>query len=135
MEAQGVDGVLRLSESHLTIFWTSLRGRLSNSNGADIEAIPLERIFDHSLVQATHTQLGSLQIRLFNTDGSLVPLNRESQLEESLLDKVILHSVTFHEINLPQFMNLHRELQIRVTKAKAKILDQIIGLDEGAASS
>lgn len=135
MEIQGIDGILKLTDDFLSITWISLRGRLNASTGADIEIVPLERIFDHSLVEATATQFGCLQIRLLNSYGKLEPLNRESEISDPYSDRVILHSITFHEINLPHFMNLHKELEKRVAKAKSRVLDQFLGLDEGAANS
>jgi hypothetical protein len=135
MEVQGTDGILKLTDNFLSITWISLRGRLNASTGADIEVVPLERIFDHSLLEPTPIQLGCLQIRLLNAYGKLEPLNRESRISDPYSERVILHSIAFHEINLPHFMNLYKELEKRVAKAKSRVLDQFLGLDEGAANS
>jgi hypothetical protein len=135
VEVQGTDGILKLTDNFLSITWISLKGRLNASTGADFEVVPLERIFDHSLLEPTPTQLGCLQIRLLSAYGKLEPLNRESKISDPYSDRSILHSITFHQFKLPHFINLHKELEKRVAKAKSRVLDQFLGLDEGAANS
>lgn len=134
MEVSGVDGLLKLDKTTLTILWTSLSGRVRNS-GAELEVIPLEKIFDHLLIPSSPMNLGSLQIRLLGAGTALNPLNRDSQMLTSISESVILHSIMFHESSFLHFMSFEKELGRRVVNARTKIIERFIGTQEGTTSS
>jgi hypothetical protein len=96
MEAFGSDGNIVANDSHVTISWTSLRGRLSAPDGAAFETIPISQIYEISVIPATSTQKGCLQLHLMgNTSSMSTELNWVSNLHEGTLT----HGVMF---NLPE---------------------------------
>lgn len=96
MEAQGCDGDIVANDSHVTISWKSLRGRLSAPDGAAFETIPISQIYEISVIPATSTQKGCLQLHLLgNTSSMSTELNWMSNLHEGTLT----HGVMF---NLPE---------------------------------
>lgn len=110
MEIRGEDGILKINERMLTIFWTSLRGRLLASNGANIEVIPIRRIFDVILVPANSVRKGCFQVRLLGNRSSLQPINMGLNMSNGLLRGEISHCVLFTEVHQPAFQKFEVEL-------------------------
>jgi hypothetical protein len=109
MEVRGEDGILKINERMLTIFWTSLRGRLLASNGANIEVIPISKVFDVILVPASSVRKGCFQVRLLGHKGSLQPINMGLNMSNSLMRGEISHCVLFTEVHQPSFRKFEGE--------------------------
>ncbi|MFM8448388.1 MAG: hypothetical protein ACKN92_09565 [Candidatus Nanopelagicaceae bacterium] len=92
MEAYGSDGNIVANETHLTITWTSLRGRLSSRDRLPFETIPISRIGEVSVIPATPFQKGCFQVYLVGN-----PLNVNDQLDwiSALHKGTLTHGVMF----------------------------------------
>lgn len=112
MEAHGVDGIVAVNETHITITWKTLRGRLSSFDGSNLEVIPLSRIFEAHLIPATASMKGCLQFNLIGGENSLAfEENWMSTLRKSNLN----HAVLFHLPSQFQFRALSDHVQERIT--------------------
>ena len=129
MEAQGVDGVLKISDSALSIFWTSLRARLLSSNGAEIEVIPLNRIFEVISVPATLSRKGCFQIRILGNERSLVPINRASNFSNSLMRGEISHCMLFKYEQQLSFLRFENEVKELLVAHRRFIVGNKSGLE------
>ena len=93
MEAQGADGIIAANETHVTITWKTLRGRLSSIDGSNLEVIPISRIFDTVLIPATPGSKGCLQFSLIGNEN---PLTFEENWMSNLRKNKTTHAVLFH---------------------------------------
>jgi len=111
MEAFGSDGDIVANDSHVTISWKSLRGRLSAPNGAAFEIIPISEIYEVSIIPATSTQKGCLQLHLL---GNATSVSTELNWMSNLHEGTVTHGVMF---NLPeqfQFSSLTEHIRRRM---------------------
>lgn len=111
MQAHGADGMIAANDSHVTIVWKTLRGRLTSLDGSNMEIIPIARIFDVVLIPATENMKGCFHLNLI---GSENPLVFEENWMSSLRKSSLNHAVLF---NLPS--------QFEFNALTNHVLDQI----------
>ena len=68
MQAHGADGLIATNDTHVTITWKTLRGRMSSADGSNLEVIPISRIFEVLLIPAKEGMKGCLQFNLIGSD-------------------------------------------------------------------
>ena len=93
MEAHGIDGLIAVNDSHVTITWKTLRGRLNSIDGSNLEVIPISRIFDTVLIPATAESKGCLQFSLIGNENVL---SFEDNWMSNLRKNKTNHAVLFH---------------------------------------
>ena len=122
MEAQGSDAILRVDDSNLTIVWTSLRGRLGSITGADLEVIPLSKIFDHALVPASENKKGCFQLRTLMSGNPANPIHTYENWLEPLARKEISYAVLFNNSQHLSFVSFSNYLAqiLEITKRKIR---------------
>jgi hypothetical protein len=126
MEAYGADGIAKLDDRHLTIYWTSLRGRLSATSGADVEVLPLVSIFDHIFIPAGSTTKGCLQIRQIDTLQTKKPINRFENWMQSLIDEKISHCLLFKPEQQFSFSIFEKALRTRLDEIRIDRLSLLV---------
>lgn len=91
MEAHGIDAVVGVNHSHITISWKTLRGRLASTNGAPNEVISLSRIYDVYLLPANENSKGCFQIHMIGSTTSVAPeLTWLSDIREGRIDFAVM---------------------------------------------
>lgn len=111
VQAYGTDGHIVANDSHVTISWKTLRGRLSSSEGGSLEVIPISRIYEAILIPATETRKGCIQLHLIGNPKSV---NTEINWMSSLHRGVLTHAVMFKMPEQFQFKALAEHIQERV---------------------
>ena len=107
MEAHGLDGYIVANDSHITIEWKTLRGRLASVHGAPVEVIPMSKVFDVLLVPSSENRKGCLQIQIL---GQPVNSAQEhswlSEARDGRLNFVVMfgHSATFEFHTIESFI-------------------------------
>ncbi len=115
MQAHGADGLIATNDTHVTITWKTLRGRMSSADGSNLEVIPISRIFEVLLIPAKEGMKGCLQFNLIGSDTSLA---FEENWMSTLRKDKLNHAVLF---NLPaqfEFKSLADHLQARITQLR-----------------
>jgi hypothetical protein len=130
MEAFGSDGSIVANDTHVTISWTSLRGRLSSPDGTAFETIPISKIYEVSVIPATSSRKGCLQLHLVgNTASMSTELNWMSNLHQGTLT----HGVMFTLPAQFQFKALADHIQRRMYFLNKNRLGE--GFNKGVASN
>ena len=111
VEAYGTDGHIVANDSHVTISWKTLRGRLSSSEGGSLEVIPISRIYEAILIPATESRKGCIQLHLIGNPESV---NTEINWMSSLHKGVLTHAVMYKIPEQFQFKALADHIQERV---------------------
>lgn len=112
MEAHGVDGSIAANETHLTITWKTLRGRLSSHDGSNLEVIPISRIFETHLIPAKEGMKGCLQLNMIGSENSLA---FEENWMSTLRKGNVNHAVLFHLPAQFQFKSMVDFIEGRIT--------------------
>jgi hypothetical protein len=115
VEAYGSDGHLVANDSHVTISWKTLRGRLSSAEGASLEVIPISRIYEVILIPATDTRKGCIQLHLIGNPDSV---NAEINWMSSLHKGILTHAVMFKLPEQFQFKALADHIQDRIIQLR-----------------
>ena len=115
MYAYGSDGDIAASDTHLTIYWKTLRGRLASAAGTPIEVVPISKIDEITLIPSSETQKGCLQLHLHgNTRIEGEQLNWMSHLR----DGILTHVVTFTLPAQFEFNALAKHLEAKIKHNK-----------------
>ena len=94
MQAHGTDGTIAVNDSHVTIVWKTLRGRLTSLDGSNMEIVPISRIFDVVLIPATENMKGCFHLNLIGSENPLVfEENWMSSLHKSSLNHAVLFNL------------------------------------------
>ena len=94
MEAHGSDGDIAANDSHVTILWKTLRGRLSSKDGASLEIIPISRIFETVIVPATESRKGCIQFHIIGMPkDSGSELSWMSSLHKGQLNQTVMFTL------------------------------------------
>ncbi|CAB4699132.1 unannotated protein [freshwater metagenome] len=112
MQAHGADGVIAANDSHITITWTTLRGRMSSLDGSNVEVVPISQIFETLLIPAKAGMKGCLQ---FNLIGSQSSLAFEENWMSSLRIGNLHHAVLFNHPSQFEFKALADHIKGRIT--------------------
>ena len=112
MEAYGSDGQIAANDSHVTISWKTLRGRLASSEGASLEVVPISRIYEAVLIPATATRKGCMQLHLIGNPESV---NTEINWMSSIHKGTVTHAVMFTMPQQFQFNALVDHIQERIS--------------------
>ena len=119
MEAYGSDGDIVASDTHLSISWKSLRGRLSSTTGAPIEVVAISDIYEVTLMSASDQHKGCLQLHLYGNPSNMeMRVNWMSNLHLGILT----HVVTFESPAQFQFNALASHIQNRINILKSNRL-------------
>jgi hypothetical protein len=119
MEATGRDADVVADSEFVTIWWKSLRGRLSSANGGLFEVIPLANLHEVHLIQPTKNVCGCMQFIVTNNRN-----NSNLALDENwistLHEEGLHHTVLIDHHHLFNFISLHSHLnrQLNVLKSK-----------------
>lgn len=111
MRASGIDGEIVANDTHLTIIWKSLRGRLSNIYGSSLEIIELSKILDITLIPASPEMRGCLQLHLVRKN-KVTP--SEFSWMTDLHQKVISHGIMFDIQSQFEFYALTNHVSKRI---------------------
>jgi len=112
MHAHGADGLIAANDTHVTINWTTLRGRLSSVDGSNLEVIPISKIYEVLLIPATSTMKGCLQFNLIGSEHSLA---FEGNWMATLRKDNLNHVVLFNQPAQFEFKALTEHIQKRIT--------------------
>jgi hypothetical protein len=112
MEAHGIDALIAANETHITITWKTLRGRLSSFDGSNMEVIPVSKIFETHLIPPTTTEKGCFQINLLGSENSLA---FEENWMTALHKGNVHHAILFQAPSQFQFNVLANYIQERIT--------------------
>lgn len=112
MEAHGSDGNIAANDTHVTISWKTLRGRLSSVHGASLEVIPIARIFETIVIPATAKKKGCIQFHIIgNPNDDISELNWMSSLHKGRLNQTVM----FTEPMQFEFQAMASHIQARIT--------------------
>lgn len=111
VEAYGSDGDIVTSDTHITISWKTLRGRLATPDAAAFEILPISSIYDVSIIPATSTRNGCLQLHLIGNPSSI---SREHNWISNLHAGKITHGVMFNLSAQFQFKALADHIQRQI---------------------
>lgn len=115
MEAYGSDGHIAANDTHVTISWKTLRGRLSSLDGTSLEIVPISRIYEAIYIPATPTRKGCLQLHLI---GSPESVHTEINWMSSLHKGTLAHAVMFTLPQQFQFKALVEHIQERILQLR-----------------
>ncbi len=115
MQAHGADGNIAANDTHVTINWTTLRGRLSSVDGSNLEVIPISRIFEVLLIPAKPTMKGCLQFNLIGSERSLA---FEENWMATLRKGNLNHAVLFNEAAQFEFRAITEHIQKRILQMR-----------------
>ena len=91
MQAHGSDGNIAANDTHVTISWKTLRGRLSSVHGASLEVIPIASIFETILIPATAQKKGCIQFHIIGTpNDNHSELSWMSSLHKGRLNQTVM---------------------------------------------
>jgi hypothetical protein len=123
MEAQGSDGIVRLDAKHLTITWSSLRGRLSSAQGDGMEVLPLSEILDSVIELATENRRGLFQVQ-FQAQNKILSRPTIAAIPQMFLEGPYpSYLVLFTKDQEFAFRNLNLALQRNLALARARMQD------------
>ena len=120
MEATGRDADVVTDGEFVTIWWKSLRGRLSSANGGLFEVIPLANLHEVHLIQPTNNVSGCLQLIVkHNKNNSNLAL--DENWISTLHEEGLHHTVLIDHHHLFSFLILHSHLNRQINDLKSKL--------------
>ena len=119
MEATGRDADVVADGEFVTIWWKSLRGRLSSTNGGLFEVIPLANLHEVHLIRPTNKVSGCMQF-IVNHNRNNSNLALDENWISTLHEESLHHTVLIDHDHLFKFLSLHSHLnrQLNVIKSK-----------------
>ena len=111
MLASGIDGEIFANNTHLTILWKTLRGRLSNVYGSSLEVIELSKIGDITLIPASNEMRGCFQLHLV---GKKSVSSSDVSWMADLHQKIISHGIMFDMQSQFEFQSLTKHVTKRL---------------------
>jgi hypothetical protein len=119
MEATGKDADVVADAEFVTIWWKSLRGRLSSANGGLFEVIPLANLHEVHLIRPTNQVSGCMQF-IVNHDRDNSSLALDENWIATLHEEGLHHTVLIDNHHIFNFINLHSQLNRQLDVLRAK---------------